>query len=1235
MEEAIGVLIHKQVEYFFKATTMYRALFLAICVCVAANPLPVQCQAQQQIEDQDTKNRAERNRLWTAAKEANAAGELAEAVELGEQMFRLEKDWLGERDAKLIASLTWLVEIYEKQEAWEKAIERQNLAVDYSKQIHGGSDWRTVDSRLALVDLKQRSKITQPERDELDHADQLNQQCVSEYNSRNYVSAIDATTSALSIRLKLLGEEHPDYLESLVNLAVVNQSMGNNKKAERIYEKCKDIYKRVVGEKHPSYARVLYGLAQLHKGMHDYDRAEPLFLQACDIRKEVHGLEHPDYLRSLNGLAHFYKSTGDYARAKSIYLQCCDIRKKTQGKQHLDYANSLHQLAVVHRLTGSYSRAETLFLESLKIRKKILGEHHLDCANTLNSLGVLYNLMNANARAEAFFAKCLDIKKKALGEEHRSYVLTLGNLAKLFEKMGNYDRATPLYRRCLTIQGKLVGEEHEEYLLTLARLGSIYASMGDHVRAFENYQQCLATTEKVFGREHLEYADVLNDFGSLLRTMGELELAEQMYTECLEIRQKKLGEEHESYAIILGNCAGFFRELGRFERAETFFLKCIAIQRKTIGEEHVDYTTTLHNLAVLYESMGDFARAEPLYLKSKETLKKVLGEEHPDYATTLGNLAVLYSSMGDYARAEPLSSSSLSITLNSLKATALIQSERQQLAMNQMLRFRLDNYLSLAINEGQQFRSKAARQVLTWKGSTLVRQRAIRLSASDPAVAEQFKKLQAVASQLASLSRATPDSDQDDWRKRIGQLTADKEKLEAELSRSSAAFRDALKEITPELIQASIPDDAVLIDFLQYSHSKPSKEEKGQIEFTPSLLAVVARRKGEPQLIDLGPRDQLSQAIDQWRETFGMSPQGKQAGTAIRKQIWEPLLESIADAKTVLVSTDGVLGRLPIGALPGKEPGTFLLEDHRIALIPVPQLLPALVHTEGTKALDRELLLFGDVDYDADPESVPKKKRKKRRPSKNRADGVEQEFAQLDGAAGEVAAIQVLYEDLFEADADDVKSLKRANATEVAFREHAAKYRFLHLATHGFFASANLKSALGSDEVHRSSRGRLASGDSEVRGMNPDLLSGLALAGANLEPVAGKDDGILTAQEIAFLPLNGVETAVLSACETGLGEVAGGEGLIGIQRAFQIAGVRTTVASLWKVNDQATRVLMERFYRNLWEKEMGHLDALREAQLYILNNPDSVRSLGVDSEDSTKRSSPKLWAAFQISGDWR
>jgi CHAT domain-containing protein len=592
--------------------------------------------------------------------------------------------------------------------------------------------------------------------------------------------------------------------------------------------------------------------------------------------------------------------------------------------------------------------------------------------------------------------------------------------------------------------------------------------------------------------------------------------------------------------------------------------------------------------------------------------------------------------MGDNAKAEPLAATALIRTVRHLEAASVILSERQQLAMNQMLRFRLDYYVSLALNAGQRYQAKAARAALTWKGAILVRQRAMRLAAREPRVTKRFTQLQQITRQLASLSRATPEADQDDWKQRITALTADKERLETELSRDSAAFRSALKVITPELIQASIPNNGVLIDFLQFTWSKPANK-KGQWDNTTSLLAIVVKRDGEPKLLDLGPIAPLSESIDTWRETFGMSPQGKQAGTAIRKQIWEPLLEHIGDAKTVLVSTDGVLGRLPLAALPGKQPDSYLLEDHRLAMIPVPQLLPALVNAQGTDELSRELMLMGDVDYDADPSAAPtKKKRKKRRPGKNRSDLVQSDFPALAGAAGEVAAIQVLYNELFEADTDDVQAIKQARASEATFRSLAGQFRHLHLATHGFFASEQFKSALDTDSIaSRSQRTRLASGDVDITGLNPGLLSGLAFAGANLEPVPGKDDGILTAQEIAFLPLNNVETVVLSACETGLGKVAGGEGLIGIQRAFQIAGVRTTVASLWKVDDNVTRMLMERFYRNLWDKEMSQLDTLREAQLYILKNPNSIRS-SLDVKDiQPKQTSPQFWAAFQMSGDWR
>jgi CHAT domain-containing protein len=161
---------------------------------------------------------------------------------------------------------------------------------------------------------------------------------------------------------------------------------------------------------------------------------------------------------------------------------------------------------------------------------------------------------------------------------------------------------------------------------------------------------------------------------------------------------------------------------------------------------------------------------------------------------------------------------------------------------------------------------------------------------------------------------------------------------------------------------------------------------------------------------------------------------------------------------------------------------------------------------------------------------------------------------------------------------------------------------------------------------------------------HPGLLSGLVLAGANRPPADGKEDGILTALEVAEMDLSKVQLATLSACETGLGETAGGEGLLGLQRAFQTAGAKTVVASLWKVPDKATQMLMARFYDNLWQKKMSNLEALREAQRWLLHEgakePDLARGLQFTPEkperlDPTGPLPPYYWAAFVLSGDWR
>ena len=1134
--------------------------------------------------------KGERDRLWQAALAAGEERRLDDAALLGERVLAIEKVWLGDNNAEVIATLKWLAAVYEAANNRSAAIASLEAVVSRHAAIDGDSHYRTTDARLAVTYFRRFSDLTDAQRAELAETSDLIVQGSTAMRAGQFATALEKTLTAQQIFGRLLGEEHPFYALSLNRLG------------------------------------------QLYLTMGDYARAEPLYLQCQQIQKKVLGEEHPDYANTLNNIALFYATKRDFARAEPLYLQCQQIQKKLLLEEHPDYATMLRNIAIFYQTVGDYARAEPLFLQCQQIQKKVLGEEHPDYATTLNSLALYYATKSDYARAEPLYLQCQQIQKKVLGEEHPDYALTLNNLAEFYITIGDYARAEPLH------------------------------------------------------------------------------------------------------------------------------LQCKEIRKKVLGDEHPDYAATLNNLGQFYQTMGDYARAEPLFLQCQQIQKTMLGEEHPHYAHVLGNLSFLYRTMQQHSKAEAFAAESMSLARSLLDKSSIILSERQQLAMNQMLRYRLDSYLSLAL-DNPEFQAKAAREVLQWKGATLVRQRAMRLAAEEPGISERFVELQQVSRQLASLSRATPSGELDDWKKRITNLTTDKERLEAQLSRDSATFRSAMQQITPEQIQAAIPPDAVLIDFLQFSRSRPA-EKKGQWDYTTSLLAVIVKHNGDPQLIELGAIAPLSVAIDTWRQTFGVSPQGKQAGLAIRQQIWKPLLKHIADAKTVLVSTDGVVGRLPLAALPGKEPGTYLIEDHHLAMIPVPQLLPALVNDLGNKALSRELLLLGDVDYDAEPAAPEESHRKKRRPgqSENRADLIDSAFRPLSGAAGEVAAIQVLYSDLFEADDDDVHTLKQTTATEAAFRDIAGEFRHLHLATHGFFAPPTVLSAMSPEAIDKAassqqtfsetsastlppritgigaglqvvdrgsvitqivpggpaakdgqlqptdiivgvaegeeefvelaglslqqivqlirgregsqvrlqvlsggegepqvvaitrdvlpgtpvasrsdaaSRGQLVSSDHSVTGWNPGLLSGLAMAGANLEPEPGKDDGILTSQEIAFLPLNGVDTVVLSACETGLGEVAGGEGLIGIQRAFQVSGARTTVASFWKVDDLVTRRLMERFYRNLWEKEMPRLDSLREAQLYILNNPESIRGAKADDQEATERVSPRYWAAFQLSGDWR
>ena len=254
-------------------------------------------------------------------------------------------------------------------------------------------------------------------------------------------------------------------------------------------------------------------------------------------------------------------------------------------------------------------------------------------------------------------------------------------------------------------------------------------------------------------------------------------------------------------------------------------------------------------------------------------------------------------------------------------------------------------------------------------------------------------------------------------------------------------------------------------------------------------------------------------------------------------------------------------------------------------------------------------------------------------------------FEELEGFDSELELVQNLFADTY--DQASIISLSGSEATETEFLNRSSRANIIHVITHGYFAGDEIKSL---DQTNDSGGfdPDFDSGRAYLGHYLPGLLSGLAMAGANQssQDAGGTEDGILRASEIEASPLQEVELVVLSACETGLGQVAGGEGITGLQRSFQIAGARSVVASLWKVDDAATVELMRQFYTNLWTHKMTRLEALRQAQLSMLDHYDLVsgemRGLGTKPVKSStqpktegnQRLHPKFWAAFQLSGDW-
>jgi CHAT domain-containing protein len=447
-------------------------------------------------------------------------------------------------------------------------------------------------------------------------------------------------------------------------------------------------------------------------------------------------------------------------------------------------------------------------------------------------------------------------------------------------------------------------------------------------------------------------------------------------------------------------------------------------------------------------------------------------------------------------------------------------------------------------------------------------------------------------------------------REQVAQLEAEVEELEAQVSARSAVFRAQSQPVTLERVQQAIPADAALVEFVLY---RPfySKGRSSDTRFGPERYAAyVLRVVGEPSFVDLGEAAPVNRAVAKFGEALA-SPESanvRQAARALDQQVMSPVRRLLNGSRNLMLSPDGTLNLIPFAALVD-ERGSYLVETYTINYLTSGRDLLKIEPQARAADSRQPPLVFANPAYNLAVKASGTTASQSPDGSRGRRSGALSSinWEPLIGTAMEASALKNIL--------PGAQVYTGAQANEAALKRITGP-SILHVATHGFFLPDEFQQAPAARPRAVSEKTATPDGRSE----NPLLRSGLILAGANKQQSGPGEDGVLTALEAAGLDLWSTRLVVLSACETGVGEISNGEGVYGLRRALVLAGAESELMSLWQVSDQATRELMVEYYRRL-QKGTGRTEALRQVQLWMLKR------------QTTRH--PYYWASFIPVGDWR
>ncbi len=982
----------------------------------------------------------------------------------------------------------------------------------------------------------------------------------------------------------------------------------------------------------------------------------------------------------------------DTRAANTAWQRVFDIRLATLPDDHPALQKARQNFAGTIRVLGELAGARVLYEKVLEVRTRTLPDDHPELQAARKNLALTLKEFGDLEGARDLEEKVLEIRTRTLPDDHPELQGTRNNLAGTMREFGDLEGARILQEKVLEIQSRTLPDDHPD--LQNARLGlaSTLFVLGDLAGARILYEKVLEVRSRTLPDDHPDLQSARQGLAGVLFMQGDLASARVLYGKMLEVYSRTLPDDHPNLQMARWGLAMTIDQQGDSAGARVLFERVLEVYSRTLPDDHPSLQMMRLNLAVTTKELGDLAGARALEETALEIFSRTLPDDHLDLQIARENLARTIASQfaragrisgvegenlrerdGDRERCADLIGALCRAQVHAARDAILGSSGREAEERSSKLAKVLDVSLSFTIGFGvfeplRQLRAESFVLAETTRGAAIVSAGLTRRAADSPQYGELRDALREAGDELAALAQQGTTSEEFD------RARSKRESVESELvalARELSGGKQCGLEFDVGSLAARLEERGAAVGFRRFRKWRVDVVDELDATGQPAvretlvdnLCAFVVRsaKSGAPPdasppltLVDLGPIAPIEAAVRAWRDGLGVGSDGRgvgvgahknsasdpaEAGSALREQIFDPLLPALAGAQRIVVALDDVLHLVPLDALPFD--GSSLLGDRW--RIETRATLTELLQTSEPVAESGRLVAFGDVEYGAEADSAetaaaiqlaaadvrPRTADIELRAAEDagilRGSVWSEGFSALPATGFEVRGIARCFRDRFGADAAP-ELCEHAGATRTRLMALASQARWLHIATHGWFAPESIRSWNDPEPLdEKSGLATRMSGAEQVKGMSPMLLCGLAFAGANRpENAVGRVPGLVTADELSTLDLSNCELAVLSACDTNVGERRAGLGVASLQKALQMAGARSVITSLWKVPDEATKELMLEFYRHLWVEKKPKHQALWEAKTKLREAKD---------ERGAPKYTTRDWAAWVLTGN--